>query len=154
MTKAGEKRTSTTRSPKDLALRDYQHLAEFRYLLTKFLAFSKQAAQQAGLAPQQHQALLAIKGYPNAADVTVGELAERLAIHPHSATGLVDRLVASGHLIRRADPTDRRRIVVSLTPTGEDVLRSLSSIHRNEIQRIVPLLKSILGELESTPENQ
>lgn len=97
---------------------------------------------------------MAIKGFPNAADVTVGELAERLAIHPHSATGLVDRLEASGHLIRRADPIDRRRIVVSLTSTGEDLLRSLSSIHRNEIQRIVPLLKSILSELELSPGNR
>lgn len=154
MTEERKKKTSKARSSKDLTLRDYQHLAEFRYLLAKFLVFSKQAAQQAGLAPQQHQALLAIKGFPNAADVTVGELAERLAIHPHSATGLVDRLVASGHLIRRADPIDRRRIVVSLTSTGEDLLRSLSSIHQNEIQRIVPLLKSILSELELSPGNR
>ncbi|EQD48905.1 MarR family transcriptional regulator, partial [mine drainage metagenome] len=43
---------------------DYEVLAEFRYVLTKFLAFSEHAAHRAGLAPRQHQALLAIKGYP------------------------------------------------------------------------------------------
>lgn len=139
---------------RDLTLLDYQHLAEFRYLLVKFLAFSKDAAHQAGLAPQQHQALLAIKGYPNAKSVTVGELAERLAVHPHSATGLVDRLVSSGLLTRSEDQSDRRRVVISLTASGEALLKSLSSIHRDEIQRIMPLLKSTLEKFETLPETQ
>ena len=41
---------------------DYAALAQFRYQLRTFLAFSEAAAQSAGLTPQQHQALLAIKG--------------------------------------------------------------------------------------------
>jgi hypothetical protein len=43
---------------------DYVALAEFRYALRHFLYFSQSAAGAAGLRPQQHQALLAIKGYP------------------------------------------------------------------------------------------
>ena len=50
-----------------LSLADYQLLAEFRFLLARFLAFSSKAAHEAGLAPRQHQALLAIKGYPGGA---------------------------------------------------------------------------------------
>ncbi|MDE3117315.1 MAG: MarR family transcriptional regulator, partial [Pseudomonadota bacterium] len=59
----------------ELTLREYQLLAEFRYLLARFLAFSEKAAQEAGLSPRQHQSLLAIKGYPGGTEVTVGDLA-------------------------------------------------------------------------------
>jgi DNA-binding MarR family transcriptional regulator len=131
----------------ELSLADYQLLAEFRYLLARFLAFSAEAARSADLAPRQHQALLAIKGYPRGAQVTVGDLAERLGIRHHSAVGLVDRLVESGYLVRRADAEDRRRAVLSLTAAGEKALAALSAAHREELRRIAPLLGPLLKEL-------
>ncbi len=133
--------------PRELSLADYQLLAEFRHLLARFLAFSAEAAHEAGLAPRQHQALLAIKGYPGGAPVTVGDLAARLGIRHHSAVGLVDRLVDSGYLVRRADAKDRRRAILSLTAAGEKALAGLSSAHRAELQRIAPLLGPLLSEL-------
>ena len=133
--------------PRELEPRDYQLLAQFRYLLARFLAFSAREAHGAGLEPRQHQALLAIKGYPGGAQVTVGDLAERLSIRHHSAVGLVDRLVASGYLLRRADSTDRRRVLLALTPAAERTLAALSAAHRRELQRIAPLLGPLLGEL-------
>ncbi|HEY2034092.1 MAG TPA: hypothetical protein VGH02_10445, partial [Rhizomicrobium sp.] len=56
----------TTKSPRKLTPADYRALAEFRFLLRRFMAFSEEAARAAGLAPQQHQALLAIKGLEGA----------------------------------------------------------------------------------------
>jgi DNA-binding MarR family transcriptional regulator len=132
-----------------LAHHHYEALAEFRYLLMRFAAFSEQAAHEAGLAPRQHQALLAIKGYPGGAEVTIGDLAERLGIRHHSTVGLVDRLVNQGYLIRREDPHDRRRIILSLTTNGRQALVGLSAAHRQELQRVAPLLKSLLGRLDS-----
>jgi DNA-binding MarR family transcriptional regulator len=129
---------------------DYEVLAEFRYVLMRFLAFSEHAAQHAGLAPRQHQALLAIKGFPGRAEVTIGDLAERLGIRHHSAVGLVDRLASSGFVARREDPSDRRRILLSLTAAGEQALASLSVAHRQELQRVAPLLKSLLTRLGPT----
>jgi DNA-binding MarR family transcriptional regulator len=131
----------------ELALHDYQVLAEFRYLLMRFSAFSEHAAQAAGLAPRQHQALLAIKGYPGGARVTIGDLAERLGIRHHSAVGLVDRLMSGGYLVRRADSDDRRRMFLSLTAAGEKALAGLSAAHRRELRRVAPLLKSLLSRL-------
>lgn len=132
---------------RELSLADYQLLAEFRYLLARFLAFSAEAAHEAGLAPRQHQALLAIKGYPGGAPVTVGDLAGRLGIRHHSAVGLVDRLVESGYLVRRSDAKDRRRAILALTAAGEKALAGLSSAHRAELRRIAPLLGPLLREL-------
>ena len=132
-----------------LSSTDYRLLAEFRYLLAQFLTFSEAAAQDAGLSPRQHQALLAIKGFTDGADVSIGDLAERLNIRHHSAVGLVDRLVAGGYLLRRNDPNDRRRIFVVLTLAGEKKLAVLSVIHRDELQRLAPLLKPLLAQLAS-----
>ena len=69
----------------DLSDADYGTLAGFRRALREFARFSEQAAEGVGLAPQQHQALLAIRAEGG---LTVGELAERLLLRPHSATGL------------------------------------------------------------------
>lgn len=133
--------------PHELAPHDYEVLAEFRYLLMRFAAFSEQAAHAAGLAPRQHQALLAIKGFPGGAEVTIGDLAERLGIRHHSTVGLVDRLVSRGYLVRREDRYDRRRTLLALTASGEQALAGLSAAHRQELRRVAPLLKSLLGRL-------
>ena len=132
----------------ELGPHDYEILAEFRYLLMRFAAFSEQAAHAAGLAPRQHQALLAIKGYPGGGAATIGELAERLGIRHHSTVGLVDRLVSRGYLVRRADPRDRRRTYLSLTASGERALAGLAAAHQRELRRVAPLLQSLLGRLE------
>lgn len=136
-----------TRSSK-LTLQNYREMAEFRYLLRKFLTFSENAARDAGLAPQQHQALLAIKGFPSSGPPTVGDLAVRLGIRHHSAVGLIDRLSEAGWVRRSADKKDRRRVVLSLTKSGEAKLSMLSSAHREELKRLAPLLKVILAKIE------
>ena len=49
----------------EMPLTDYQALAELRYRIRRFLHFSEQAARAAGLEPQHHQLLLAVKGLPD-----------------------------------------------------------------------------------------
>lgn len=129
--------------------RDYRQLAEFRHALARFLAFSEQAARAVGLQPRQHQALLAIRGAPPDQPATVGFLAERLVIRHNSAVELADRLEQGGYLTRGADPSDRRRVRLSLTAQGDSVLARLSSRHRDEIRDTGPLLAATLDALRS-----
>jgi DNA-binding MarR family transcriptional regulator len=117
---------------------DYRSLAEFRYLLRQFLSFSEDAARQSDMAPQQHQALLAIKGFGGS--LTIGELAEKLVIQPHSAVSLAGRLVAEKLVKRNTDKDDKRRVVLTLTRSAETKLEALSEVHRNELKRLIPLL--------------
>lgn len=128
-----------------LAKAEYERLAEFRYLLRTFLAFSAGAAAAAGVTVQQHQALLAIKGFAGRDHVTTGELAERLGIRPHSAVGLVDRLGAKGLIRRRTGPRDRRQVLITLTPKAERLLAGLSRAHRDELERLAPPLRRLLA---------
>ena len=67
---------------------DYAALAQFRYQLRTFLAFSEAAAQRAGLTPQQHQALLAIKGFSGREAASVGDIARFLLVRHHTAVEL------------------------------------------------------------------
>ncbi len=126
---------------------EYELLAAFRYALREFLHFSEAAAGSAGLTPQQHQALLAIMGFPGRAYVTVGELADRLHIRHHSAVGLVNRLTTLGLVRRELAPADRRQVYVQLTPHGMAILEQLSAAHRAELSRIGPQLQALLDRL-------
>jgi DNA-binding MarR family transcriptional regulator len=126
---------------------DYETLAAFRYALRQFLHFSEKAAGEVGLTPQQHQALLTIKGYPGRDYVTIGELAERLQIRHHSAVGLVDRLEAQNLVARRDAEADRRQVYVTVTPRGLNLLEQLAAAHRTELQRIGPQINQLLTQL-------
>jgi len=126
---------------------DYEALAMFRHALRRFLAFSESAAQEAGLTPQQHQALLVIRGSPNHA-ISVGELAEQLLIRHHSAVELADRLSHAELLRREADLADRRRVRLVLTPRAERLLTELSATHREELRRLRPMLVKLLASLD------
>lgn len=132
----------------DLSDEDYEALANFRHTLRHFMDFSASAALEAGLPAQQHQALLAIKGYRAPYPMTVGVLAERLIIAPHTATELVGRLEAAGYVSRRADPNDRRRQTLGLTDKAETALRQLTAIHLKEIREMAPRLISVLRSIQ------
>jgi DNA-binding MarR family transcriptional regulator len=125
---------------------DYRMLSDFRYVIRQFLKFSEDAAQGHGLTSRQHQALLAIKGFPGDTPPTIGELAERLTIQHHSTVELVDRLVEAQLILRTHDPDDRRRVLLGLTGIAEQHLARLSAIHLEELQKLRPTLQRILDQ--------
>lgn len=130
-----------------LSKAEYEMLAAFRYTLRSFLGFSQTAAASVGLTPQQHQALLAIKGFPGRDYVTNGELAEQLQIKHHSAVGLLNRLEAQGLLAREQGHSDKRKVYVTLTPRGTRLLEKLTAAHQDELRQIASQLRSILERL-------
>jgi DNA-binding MarR family transcriptional regulator len=141
--------TMTKRGQNDaLSPADYQALANLRYSLRRFMDFSASAAQAEGLPAKQHQALLAIKGHSGDEPMTVGMLAGRLCIEPHTATELVGRLATAGLVARHPDPADRRRHTLALTEAAEAVLLRLSAAHLKEIRQMAPELITILQRLQ------
>ncbi len=130
-----------------LTAADYERLAEFRYALRRFLVFSEDAAKGSGLTAQQHQALLAIKGFGHK-PMTTGELAKRLSIRHHSAVGLIDRLVAKSLVKRLVGSDDRRQVLLALTPKSNALLAKLSEAHRRELKRLAPVFESVLAHFK------
>ncbi len=140
--------------PQPASKAEYEILAEFRYALRRFLRFSEAAARQAGLTPQQHQALLAIKGFPGRDRVTVGELAERLQLRHHSAVGLVNRLEIAKLVTRSPATDDRRKVYISLTPHGDSVIEKLSALHHEQLLRLTPQLQSLMSRIGDISEER
>jgi DNA-binding MarR family transcriptional regulator len=132
----------------EISDQDYEALAAFRHALRRFVTFSETEAKAAGLTPQQHQALLAIKGRPTHPDsldgMWIGEIAGNLLIRHNTAVELVDRLAEAGLVQRQPDPADRRRILVRLTDQAELLLRRLSTAHLRELRAIRPGLLALL----------
>jgi DNA-binding MarR family transcriptional regulator len=129
---------------------DYQALAEFRYQIRRFLRFSEDAARQAGLEPQHHQLILAVKGAPRDGEPNIGYIAECLQIQHHSAVELVDRLVKRGLIRRVRGKQDRREVHVRLTTKGDYLLKDLTLYHRDELQSAAPALIGTLKRMMAT----
>jgi DNA-binding MarR family transcriptional regulator len=113
---------------------EIRNLAWFRYNLRKFLRFSEKAARQCGVTPQQHQLMLGIAGYTGRGTATVSELAEFLQERHNSVVGLVERAAQRGLIRKEHDTGDRRFVLVSLTPQGEQILARLTELHKEEVK--------------------
>lgn len=137
---------------KKLSKSQYENLAAFRYALRQFLRFSEDAAKRAGVTAQQHQALLAIKGFPGRDTVTVGELAERLQLRHHSTVELLDRLMDLKLVGREQSAADRRHVQIQLTARGAQILDKLSAAHEEQLRRIGPELRVLLERVGSGGE--
>ena len=128
-----------------------QDLAWFRYQLRKFLRFSEKAARQCAITPQQHQLMLGVAGFTGTGSATVSQLAEFLQERHNSVAGLVERAVQRGLVCREHDPADRRVVIVSLTPQGQEILSRLTELHQEEVKRVrVGFAKSTKGERRQT----
>ena len=127
--------------------RDYRTLALVRAELRAFAHFTEQVTGGAGLTPQQHQILLALRA-SESGKLTIGELAATMLLKPHSISGMADRLAALGLVERVPAERDRRRVHVRLTDKAEAVLASLGRVHKAELRRIRPLLTALLSEFD------
>jgi DNA-binding MarR family transcriptional regulator len=131
----------------------YRQLAEFRFQIRSFLHFSENAVRVAGIEPQQHQLMLAIKGLPDGARPTVTVLAHRLCLKHHSTVELINRLERRGVVVRRPSSQDKREVLIELTPRGDNLLDQLSVLHWRELQSFAPKLAVALdGILHHSPE--
>ncbi len=67
-------------------------------------------------------------------------LGERLGIDPSDLVGVVDDLEFAGRVVRRRDPADRRRYVVTITPAGRDILAEVGRVaSETEAEVLAPL---------------
>jgi DNA-binding MarR family transcriptional regulator len=133
---------------------DFEHLLELRTGLRRFLRWSEHQAQTAGLTPAKHQLLLAVKGHPDPAGPTIGEIADYLVLRHHSAVGLVDRAVGDGLVTRAQDRGSRSVVRVTLTAVGEEKLDRLAEVHLQELAHLAPTMRTLWRELEHVDGDQ
>jgi DNA-binding MarR family transcriptional regulator len=79
---------------------------------------SKGMAADLGVTGPQRLVLRVVGLFPG---VSAGDVATVLHVHPSTLTGVLQRLIAQGMLVRVADPGDRRRAVLCLAAKGARV---------------------------------
>jgi DNA-binding MarR family transcriptional regulator len=128
---------------------DYERLLAFRTGLRRFLAWSGQQAEAAGITPAQHQLLLAVRGHPDPRGPTISEIATYLLVRHHSAVELIDRAEAAGLVARRADSEDGRTVRIVLTADGRRRLEQLAAAHLEELDRMSSQLHTLWAGLDA-----
>ena len=63
--------------------------------------------------------------------MTLSDVSKRMMVSNGNVTGLVERLVESGHLDRRTSANDRRVQVIRLTKVGRAEFRKMAAEHDN-----------------------
>jgi DNA-binding MarR family transcriptional regulator len=137
------------RAMPQLEQRDYERLLTFRTGLRRFMSWSAQQAEAAGITPAQHQLLLAVRGHPDPRGPTVGEIAGYLLIRHHSAVELIDRAVAAGLVFRQTDSEDARTVRIALTRLGRERLEGLATSHLEELNRLTSDLHPLWAGLDA-----
>jgi DNA-binding MarR family transcriptional regulator len=101
-----------------------------------------------------HAVRLTIPAEWLASDMTVAQLRVLLFLHTEGAsnmsniasviktslptiTGTVDLLVKKGLVIRADDPEDRRMVICSLSPEGQEIINKMWTMGRQQIQRLL-----------------
>jgi DNA-binding MarR family transcriptional regulator len=90
-----------------------QLIAAFRDSGNQDAAFDSLAAERLGINQTDLHCLNAIE---NAGGLTAGQLAAAVGVTTGAVTGVVDRLERAGFARRVADPEDRRRVKIEVTP--------------------------------------
>jgi len=73
-------------------------------------------------------------------EMTAGELSEIVLRSTGGITQIVDRLERAGHVERRMDPSDRRKVVIALTRAGLQIGQRASAAYARERKRIIKAL--------------
>jgi DNA-binding MarR family transcriptional regulator len=68
--------------------------------------------------------------------MTLSDVSKRMMVSNGNVTGLVERLVESGHVDRRTSETDRRVQVIRLTKLGRAEFRKMAEEHETWIAEI------------------
>jgi DNA-binding MarR family transcriptional regulator len=96
--------------------------------------------------------LLAIRGHPDPAGPTSGEIADYLVLRHHSAVGLIDRTVRDGLGRRNPDENSRSVVRVALTPDGIAQLDALAETHLQELAHLAPTMRAVADDRASGRE--
>lgn len=119
---------------------------------------SKRMLAELGVTGPQRLVLRIVGQSP---DISPGELATVLHVHPSSLTGVLQRLTKTKLLLRVRDPDDGRRSTLTLTPLGRQinarragtveaaVQRALAAVPPAKLQAAEAVLKLLAAELDT-----
>ena len=83
--------------------------------------------------------------------LSMGALAEQVALTSGGITRLLDRMIRAGYVERRQGPTDRRIVYAALTPAGHVKVEEAAAVHARDLEEVfasfAPDERRLLDEL-------
>ena len=112
--------------------------ADVRLMTAESERIGRTFAARNGLGGNDFRALLEIMvAHDAGTPLTAGELRDRLGLSGAAITYLVERMIASGHISRETDPTDRRKVILRYAEHGERVARSFFTPLADQLHRVL-----------------
>ena len=96
-----------------------QVLISLRRIIQSIDLHSRYLVKRVGLTGPQ---LVILQEVHQSGEVATGEIARAISLSQATVTGILERMEKRGLVTRRRSDIDRRRVIVSLTPTGEALL--------------------------------
>lgn len=115
-------------------------IADFRATMSQLKCASSERLLRLGVSMAQVHIMFTLQ---RADEMTMSHLADVLNVSFSNATGLIDRLEERGFIERSRVPSDRRIVLVGLTPAGEAMLEEVDALSAD-------LLRSVLGRLPAS----
>ena len=131
------------------------------YLQTESRRLAKEQCAKHGITATQ---LNVLKLLEEIGDLTLSQLSKRMVSTNSTVTGIVDRMVAAGHVAREQSADDRRVWKIRLTPQGRavakkidvapwDILRAaLKALPPDELDQLIETLAKVAQYVQSTVE--
>jgi DNA-binding MarR family transcriptional regulator len=99
--------------------------ADMRVLTAESEQIGRVFAAAHDVRPTDFRALLHVMVAETAGTpITSGELRQLMGLSGAAITYLVDRMMASGHIVRQSDPTDRRKVILRYSDSGSATARA------------------------------
>ena len=115
-------------------------IADFRATLGQLKCASSERLLRLGVSMAQLHIMYTLQ---RTGEMTMSHLADVLNVSLSNATGLIDRLEERGYIARDRVPTDRRVVMVRVTPDGERMLGEADALSDE-------LFRSVLDRLQAS----
>ena len=117
---------------------DYQAVANLHHQVCRLLNVSDEMAGTHRLNRQQFVLMLAIKGLSSEERPTITTLAKKLCLRHHSVVELLNRLAARGAAVRGTSGREKREVIVSLTPLGDEIIQESTELYLKQLKAVCP----------------
>jgi DNA-binding MarR family transcriptional regulator len=121
-----------TSSREELAAELEQRMIRF---IAEVVLYNGAVAAKVGLGASDSQFMTLLQAY---GPLTPRQLTERTGLTSGTVTGVIDRLEAHGFVTREADPSDRRKVVV--TPSYEAIQEKMVPLYAEQGRRLQGVL--------------
>lgn len=126
------------RSGDELGPDDYRAQSQCLAMFTAFLAANREILAEYDISVGEHACLVEAQCGEDEGARSIGDLAQRLRVRHNTAVGMVTRLCDMGHVVRKRDAQDRRKVRLEVTRKGRQTLDQIVRRYWQALRELEP----------------